>query len=192
MRLFSGSNFSSLGREHAPYEKKQNGTAKTHVSLNKLALAAAVQLSRQRADLDDDILDDMMEAWLAACRKKGLRLTRKPSDYREELRGSIEGAMRKDWFHSLADKWTRWTRDPAFPKEPTEQVLFAIRKHCEAEGTEDFFIGCRDAGLVAGTDHMTAWRILGRLTKAGLIQFVRKYKGRKANDYRLVEQTATP
>ncbi len=192
-RALSETIFSFLGRDYVPYLINPNGEGFTHESLRALGLRVAVELSRQHGDLDDDILNEVIRAWWGGCHKKRLLLTGKLADYREELRASIEGAMRKEWFHDLVTKWTRWTHYPAFPNDPEDRVIFAIRKHCEAEGTADFFIGCRDAGLVAGTDHVTGWRILRRLTKAGLIQLVRKFKGRKANDYILAsEEPARP
>ena len=53
---------------------------------------------------------------------------------------------------------------------PDEKILFAIRRHCHDTGSNDFFLGARDAGLVAGVSYITAWRMLNKLCRDGCIR----------------------
>jgi hypothetical protein len=70
-------------------------------------------------------------------------------------------------------------------------ILFAIRQHCAESKSREFFIGSRDAGLVAGTSYITAWRKLKKLCADGHLEKVGKRLPRDAQTYRLQESVAT-
>ena len=69
---------------------------------------------------------------------------------------------------------------------PPEKILFAIRQHCAESKSNDFFIGARDAGLVAGVSYRTAARVIRKLCDDGQIEKTGERRQlRHAQDYRL-------
>ncbi len=95
-----------------------------------------------------------------------------PDEYRARIVASVEGRERKPWFKSAAEKWLRWTRHKDFPRDgmPHEKILFAVRQHCAESKSREFFIGARDAGLVAGVSKDTAARMLRKLCEDGQLE----------------------
>ena len=105
---------------------------------------------------------------------------------------SVRGAERKPWFKLAADKWLRWTRHKDFPHKgkPHEKILFAIRQHCDDASSDEFFLGARDAGLVAGISFKTAARALSKLVDDEQLKKVDiKRPARHAQTYRLIHKS---
>jgi hypothetical protein len=157
------------GRHLASASPRENGTAKTHRSLLDLGKALALHSERIKTPLTARLVDAAFEAWIGEHARQGVLLRCQQDDYRRELRDSVDGCRRKPWFKSAAEKWLRWTRHKEFPRDglPHEKILFAIRQHCAEAKSDEFFLGVRDAGLVAGTSFMTAARSLCKLVKDG-------------------------
>jgi hypothetical protein len=169
---------------------KPDGTVFTHLKLLELGKAMALHAKRTNHTLTRRDYDEAVRAWLSEHERKGLRLRGDFAEYRDELQTSVEGARRKRWFKACAEKWTRWTRNPDFPENPKERLLFAIRKHCEESGSSDFFIGGRDAGLLCGMSFRTGARFLGQLVENGKLQLLTapaERLPRHAYEYRLVD-----
>lgn len=157
------------GRHLASTSPRENGTAKTHHSLLDLGKALALHSERIKTPLTARLVDAAFEAWLGEHARQGVLLRCQQDDYRRELRDSVDGCRHKPWFKSAAEKWLRWTRHKEFPRDglPQEKILFAIRQHCAEAKSDEFFLGVRDAGLVAGTSFMTAARSLCKLVASG-------------------------
>ena len=127
----------------------------------------------------------------AADTPEGVRLRCEPDEYRRELVASVRGAERKPWFKSAAEKWIRWTRHKEFSHAalPHEKILFAVRRHCAEAKSREFFIGARDAGLVAGVSYITAWRMLKKLCADGHLEKIgERRQPRHAQTYRLIDR----
>ena len=179
-----------FGQHYASIAPVSGDTVKTHKNILDLGLAIALHADRIQEPVTARLIDSAFESWWREHQKQGVRLRCSPDEYRRELRQSIEGAQRKCWFKSAAEKWIRWTRHPDFPKRPDERLLFAIRKHCEDAGTRDFFIGARDAGLVCGASYRTGARILNRLVRNGRLKLLTVPDKRlpfHSFDYRLID-----
>jgi hypothetical protein len=179
-----------MGRFHVCNSVKADGTVLTHGNLLKLGMAMALHAERINYVLKHGDYDDAARAWFVEHQRKGLRLRGDFDEYRSELRRSVEGARSKRWFKASVEKWTRWTRHPDFPKHPAERLLFAIRKHCEEAGKQEFFIGARDAGLVCGASYRTGARLLHRLVKNGRLKLLTVPDKRlpfHSYDYRLID-----
>jgi hypothetical protein len=161
---------------------------KTHISLRDLGKAVALHATRIREPLTPRIIESAFESWLAEHRRNGLTLRCSPDDYRAEFVASVKGCERKPWFKSAAEKWIRWTRHVEFPHAglPHEKILFAVRRHCAENGSPEFFIGVRDAGLVAGASKETAGRLLRKLCADGQLEKTgERRQPRHAQTYRL-------
>jgi len=181
------------GRHLANTAPVSGEMAKTHGSLLDLGKSLALHAERIKTPLTARLVDAAFDAWLGEHARQGVRLRCPADDYRRELLVSVRGAERKPWFKSAAEKWTRWTRHKEFPRDglPQEMILFAIRQHCAESKSREFFIGSRDAGLVAGTSYITAWRKLKKLCADGHLEKVGKRLPRDAQTYRLQESVAT-
>jgi VirE N-terminal domain len=182
--------WSWYGRHYASIAPTAGDTVKTHKNLLGLGKALALHAERIKEKLTPRLIDSAFESWWNEHEKQGVRLRGLRDEYRRELQTSIEGAQRKPWFKTAAEKWTRWTRHQDFPdsgKSP-EKIMFAIRQHCAEAKSREFFIGGRDAGLVAGVSHSTAARTLLKLCEDCQIK---KTKGRDlsyhAQEYRLLK-----
>jgi hypothetical protein len=177
------------GRNLANPMRCENGMAKTHGSLLELGKRLALHAERIKSPLTVRQIDSAFSAWLTEYNKQGATLRWQPDTYRRELRDSIAGARRKKWFTTAAEKWQRWTRHADFPHSglPGERVLFAIRCHCADAKTQEFFIGVRDAALVAGVSKETAGRLLRKLCKDGSLEKTGTRRNpRHAQTYRLI------
>lgn len=176
------------GRHLANTAARENGTAKTHGSLLDLGKSLALHAERIKTPLTARLIDAAFESWLGEHARQGIRLRCSPDEYRRELLVSVRGAECKPWFKSAAEKWLRWTRHKEFPRDglPHERILFAVRQHCTESKSQDFFIGSRDAGLVAGVSYITASRMLKRLCADGhLEKRGERRQPRHAQTYRL-------
>jgi hypothetical protein len=179
-----------LGRHIASTAPVSGNAVKTHCSLLDLGKAVALHASRIREPLTPRIIDSAFESWLDEHRRQGLTLRCSPDDYRAEFVASVKGCERKAWFKSAAEKWIRWTRHGEFPRAglPHKKILFAVRQHCAESGSQDFFIGVRDAALVAGTSKETAGRLLRKLCADGQLEKIgERLQLRHAQTYRLIE-----
>lgn len=163
-----------FGRLHANAAPCQDGTAKTHWDLVDLGKAVALHAHRIKEPMTDQIIDATFDAWLDEHARNGVRLRCSPEEYRAEFVASVKGCERKPWFKSAAEKWTRWKLHRDFPNEgmPREKILFAIRQHCAESKTHEFFIGVRDAALVADVGYVTGWRMLCKLCASGQLEKV--------------------
>jgi len=176
------------GRHLANTSPCKDGTAKTHGSLLDLGKSLALHAERIREPLTHREIDAAFSAWLSEHARLGICLRCEPDEYRRELRVSIRGAERKPWFKSAADFWLRWTRHRDFPRNglPVDRILFAIRQHCADAKSTEFFLGVRDAALVAGVGYVTGWRILCKLVASGhLKRLDAKRLPREAQEFRL-------
>jgi hypothetical protein len=177
-----------LGRHIASTAPVSGNAVKTHGSLLDLGKAVALHASRIREPLTPRVIASAFESWLDEHRRQGLTLRCSPDDYRAEFVASVKGCERKPWFKAAADKWQRWTRHGEFPRAglPHEKILFAVRRHCAESKSQDFFIGVRDAALVAGTSKETAGRLLRKLCADGQLEKTgERRQPRHAQTYRL-------
>jgi hypothetical protein len=113
-----------------------------------------------------------------------------PDDYRSEFVKSVKGCSSKPWFKSAAEKWLRWTRHGDFPHTASAniRILFCAQRHCAESGSREFFIGVRDAALVAGVSKETAGRLLRKLCVNGQLEKVGERRHRRhAQTYRLID-----
>jgi len=182
------------GRHLASASPHENGTAKTHHSLLDLGKALALHSERIKTPLTTRLVDAAFEAWIGEHARQGVLLRCHQDVYRRELRDSIDGCRRKPWFKSAAEKWLRWTRHKDFPHDglPQEKIMFAIRQHCSEANSVEFFLGVRDAGLVAGSSFMTAARALGKLVSSGNLKKLDvKRPIRHAQTFKLLKPRAT-
>jgi hypothetical protein len=180
--------WSWLGRHYANTAPVSGDTAKTHKNILGLGLAIALHAERIKEKLTARHIDSAVSAWWHEHEKQGIRLRGSLDEYRRELRQSIEGAQRKAWFKSAAEKWTRWTRCKDFPHGglPPKKILFAIRQHCAEARSCDFFLGARDAGIVAGVSFRTAARAIRTLCADGHLEKTGERRHlRDAQTYRL-------
>lgn len=178
-----------FGRHYANVAPVLGDTVKTHKNILDLGLAIALHAERIQEPLTKRLIDSVFESWLHEHQRKSVRLRCSPEEYRRELRVSIEGARRKSWFKSAAEKWVRWTRHKDFPHtgKPTEKILFAVRLHCAEARTDEFFLGVRDAGLVAGRSFRTAARAIRELCADGKLEKSSKRRQpHHAQTYRLI------
>ncbi|HEX3856687.1 MAG TPA: hypothetical protein VHY30_05255 [Verrucomicrobiae bacterium] len=151
-------------------------------------MAIALHADRIQEPVTARLMDSAFESWMREHQKRGVRLRCAPDEYRRELRDSIEGARRKSWFKSAAEKWIRWTRHKDFPHAAMtpDKIMFAIHQHCAESKSNDFFIGARDAGLLAGVSYRTAARVIRKLCDDGQIEKIGERRQiRLAQDYRL-------
>ena len=177
-----------FGQHHANIAPVSGDTVKTHKNILNLGLAIALHAERIKEKLTARQIDLAFESWWREHHKQGVRLRCSPDEYRRELRQSIEGAQRKCWFKSAAEKWLRWTRNKDFPHDamPPEKILFAIRQHCADAGSDEFFLGARDAGLVAGVSYRTAARVIHKLCADSHLEKIGdRRQPRHAQTYRL-------
>jgi hypothetical protein len=176
------------GRHYANTAPVSGETVKTHGNLLDLGKAIAIHAHKIKTPMTTRIIDVTFESWLRELQRQGVTLRCAPDDYRAEFETSVKGCERKSWFKTAAEKWTRWTRHTDFPHcgKPHKKILFAIRQHCAESKSQDFFIGARDAGLVAGASYVTAWRMLKKLCADGdLEKLGERRQLRHAQTYRL-------
>ena len=160
------------GRNYAQLVPVSGDTAKTHRNLLDLGKVIALHSERIKERLAPREIDLAFQAWWSELNRQNVPVRGLLDEYRRELKTSIEGAQRKPWFKSAAEKWIRWTRHNDFPNsgKPDEKILFAVRQHCAEARSNDFFIGARDAGLVAGVSYCTAARVINKLCKFGHLE----------------------
>jgi BT4734-like, N-terminal domain len=161
-----------FGRHHASTTPCQDGTVKTHRNLLDMGKAVALHAHRIKTPLTPKIIEVTFDAWLAEHTRNNVRLRCSPDEYRAEFVTSVKGCERKPWFNAAAEKWLRWTRHGEFPRDamPHERILFAIRQHCAESKSREFFIGVRDAALIAGVGYVTGWRMLRKLVASGCLK----------------------
>jgi len=161
-----------FGRYHANATPRDGEAVKTHRCLLDLGKSIALHAYRIKERISPQIIESAFSAWTAEHARQGVRLRCSPDEYRRELTASVEGCERKPWFTSAAEKWLRWTRHPDFPGhgEPSERILFAIRQHCTETGSPEFFLGSRDAGLVAGVHFTRAAAAIRKLIADGVLE----------------------
>jgi hypothetical protein len=179
-----------FGRHYANIAPVSGDTVKTHKNILDLGLAIALHADRIQEPVTARLIDSAFESWLREHQKQGVRLRCSPDEYRRELRDSVDGARRKSWFKSAAEKWIRWTRHTDFPLAagPPEKILFAIRQHCAESKDNNFYIGARDAGLVAGVSYRTAARAIRKLCADGQLEKTgERQQLRHAQTYRLID-----
>ena len=155
-----------------------------------LGKSLALHAERIKTPLTNRLIDSAFDSWLREHARQGVRLRCEPDEYRRELVASVRGAERKPWFKAAAEKWIRWTRHKEFPHAalPHEKILFAVRQHCVESKSREFFIGSRDAGLVAGASYITAWRMLNKLCADGhLTKLGERRQPRHAQTFRLID-----
>jgi len=176
------------GRHYASIMPLAGDTVKTHKNLLGLGKSIALHAERINEKLTARHIESAISAWWHEHEKQGVRLRGSLDEYRRELKMSIEGAQRKPWFKSAAEKWMRWTRHKDFPDggKSQEKILFAVRQHCTEANKKDFFIGARDAGLVASVSYPTAARVIRKHCDAGQLEKTGERRQlRHAQDYRL-------
>ena len=176
------------GRHFANTSPCQDGAVKTHHNLLDLGKAVALHAHRIKEPVTARIIDSVLDAWLGEHRRQGITLRCSPADYRAEFITSVKGCEQKSWFKSAAEKWLRWTRHKDFPPggQPHEKILFAVHCHCAEAGSDEFFIGARDAGLVAGVSFRTAARAIRKLCDDGQLEKTGERRQiRHAQTYRL-------
>jgi VirE N-terminal domain len=181
------------GRHYANILPVSGDTGKTHQSLLQMGMAVALHGERIREPVTSRVIDSVFDSWWKEHQKQGNQLRCQPEEYREELRQSIEGAKKKSWFKSAAEKWIRWKNHKDFPSSGSaeDKILFAVRQHCAEHNTAEFFIGARDAGLVAGVSFCTAARALRKLCGDGRLEKVgERTMPRHAQNYLLKNQDA--
>ena len=179
-----------FGQHYANTAPVSGDTVKTHKNILDLGLAVAFHAERIKEKLTARQIDLAFESWWREHQKQGVMLRLSADEYRSELRQSIEGAQRKCWFKSAAEKWIRWTRHKDFPHSglPHEKILFAVRQHCADAGSNEFFLGARDAGLVAGVSFRTAARAIRKLCDDGQLEKNgERRQPRHAQTYRLID-----
>ena len=180
-----------LGRHFASTAPVSGNAVKTHGSLLDLGKAVALHASRIQEPLTPRLIASAFESWLDEHRRQGLTLRCSPDDYRAEFVASVKGCDQKPWFKSAAEKWIRWTRHGEFPRAglPQEKILFGVRRHCAESGSQEFFIGVRDAALVAGTSKETAGRLLRKLCVDGHLEKTgERRQPRHAQTFRLIDR----
>lgn len=145
---------------------------KTHYNLVNLGKAIALHAHRIKKPITPQIIEYAIDAWFSEIARNGGRLRCSREEYRAELDVSVRGCDRKPWFKAAAEKWLRWTKHRDFPHEglPHEKILFAIRQHCAEASRDEFYLGARDAGLVAGVSYITGWRMLCKLCASGYLK----------------------
>lgn len=183
--------WSWFGRHYANITPVSGDTVKTHKSILALGMALSLHAERIKEPVSAPLIESAITAWWYEYEKQGVRPRGTLDEYRRELRQSIEGARRKRWFKSATEKWLRWTRHKEFPYKalPHGKILFAIRQHCAETGSDDFFIGARDAGLVAGVSFRTAARAIRKLCNDGHLEKIGKLRQpRHAQTYRLIDR----
>lgn len=177
-----------LAREFLPFRRKPDGTFFTHGTLLRLGLRLALRATRESQWLTEDQVAQASEAWFQELKRRGMRISRTETEYHAELVASFESAWRTNGFRHAADFWTRWTRDPEFPCEPKKRICYAVRRHCEATGHEEFFLSCRDAAAIAGVGHVRAAQLLRELCANGFVRRVDKRRlARQAITYHLLK-----
>ena len=177
-----------FGRHYANTSPCQDGAVKTHRSLLELGKAVALHAHRIKEPLTPRIIGAAFQAWIDEHRRQGVTLRLSPEEYRDEFVVSVKGCTGKPWFRRAADVWLRWTRHKDFPSYawPQEKILFAIRQHCAESNSDDFFLGARDAALVAGVGFKTASRMLRKLCADGHLEKIgERRQPRHAQTYRL-------
>jgi hypothetical protein len=178
-----------FGQHHANTAPVSGDTVKTHKNILDLGLAVALHAERIKEKLTARQIDSAFESWWREHQRQGVKLRLSADEYRRELRDSIEGARRKYWFKHAAEKWLRWTRHKDFPSAalPHEKILFAVRQHCADARSNDFFLGVRDGGLVAGVSFRTAARAIRKLCGDGYLEKINvKRLPRHAQTFRLI------
>ena len=176
------------GRTSVIIGKRPDGTTGTHKSLLNLGKSVALHAERTKQPLTNRHIDEAFAAWHSEHVRRGVPLRCAQEEYRRELLVSVRGAERKPWFKAAADKWLRWTRHAAFPSAglPREQLLFAIRQHCAESGSQEFFLGARDAAMITGGHFNTGARLLRKLVADGSLEKIGERRHpRHAQTYRL-------
>ncbi len=176
------------GRNSVIIGKRPDGTTGTHKGLLDLGKSLAFHAERIKEPLTSRHIDAAFDAWRAEHVRRGVAFRCEPEEYRSELSVSVRGAQRRPWFKAAAEKWLRWTRHHAFPSGglPREKLLFAIRQHCDEARHAVFFLGARDAALVAGVSFKTGARMLCKLVADDLLEKIGERRHpRHAQTYRL-------
>lgn len=177
------------GRHYANITPTSGDRVKTHTNLLDLGKAIALHADRIKEPLTARLIDSAFNSWWHEHERLGIHLRGSPDEYRRELQTSIEGARRKPWFKKASEIWIRWTRHKDFPNDASPQVkiLFAIRQHCAEAKSNKFFIGARDAAIVAGGSPATAARAIRKLCNGGQLEKDGERRCcRHAQDYRLL------
>jgi hypothetical protein len=112
-----------FGQHFANIAPVSGETVKTHGNILALGKAIALHAERIKAPVTARLIDSAFDSWWREHNRQGVRLRCSPNEYRRELRDSIEGARRKSWFKSAAEKWLRWTRHTNFPHSGFERVF---------------------------------------------------------------------
>jgi hypothetical protein len=176
------------GRNSVIIGKRPDGTTGTHKGLLDLGKSVALHAERIKEPLTNQQIDAAFDAWFSEHVRQGVPLRGTAEEYRRELVISVRGAQRKPWFKAAAEKWIRWTRHADFPHAalPREKIIFAIRKHCDEAQQTEFFLGARDAALVAGVCFKTGAKLLCKLVANGVLEKVgERQHPRHAQTYRL-------
>lgn len=128
-----------------------------------------------------------LRAWLREHQRLRHRLRGNAGEYQAELAANAISARRTPWFNRVADKWLRSTREADFPSAgtPEDRLIFGIECHCREAGKAEFFLGCRDAAVLATINYRTAARVLARLVDRGVLEpLTTQRKARHACEYR--------
>ena len=182
--------WSWFGRNHASAIPRVNGIGKTHFNLLDLGKAIAIHAHKVNSPLTPAIIDIAFDAWRNELVRNDVQLRCAPENYKTELITSVQGCVVKPWFKAAVEKWQRWARHKEFPIDglPDEKILFAIRKHCWESKNREFYLGVRDAGLIAGVGYVTAWRMLRKLVTLGyLVKIGKPLHARHSQTYRLLK-----
>jgi len=152
-------NFGHVGAFHlgtccGPHRFKPDGTHYTHQSLFQLGKRIAMLVCKQALSKADTsrLINEAFAGWIAEARRSKHPLRGEDSEYRQELGKIVRSSVKRKGIARAVATWTQWTRHAEFPSDgdPEKRLLFAIRNHCEARRTKVFFIGCRDAAVIAG------------------------------------------
>jgi hypothetical protein len=176
-----------LGESRAPHDVREDGMLATHLSLRDLARDLVVRYRRHDLALTQADVQHAFQGWLDTGKRHG-RLRHKAQDYLGELTKAVCCVKRWNRLPYLVSFWPRWTEEPDFPATGTaeERLEYAIRRHCETQGTTRFYLSARDAATITGTNASNANQALHRLLNAKVLTKVGKRRqARHAQTYRL-------
>ena len=177
-----------LGESRAPRDVRGDGTLATHLSLRDLARDLVVRFRRHDLALSGPDIERALRGWFDTGRQHG-RFRHSAQDYLGELVKSVRCVERWNRLPDLVWFWLRWTKEPDFPATGSskDRLVYAIRRHCETEGTTRFFISARDAATITGTNASNGNLALHRLLNARVITKVgKRLHARHAQGYRLI------
>jgi hypothetical protein len=181
-----------LGESRAPHDVREDGTLATHFSLRDLARDLVVRYRRHDLAPTQADIERALQGWLDTGRRRG-RLRHSAQDYLGELTKAVCCVKRWGGLPHVVSFWRKWTEEQNFPATGTseERLEYAIRRHCETQGTTRFYLSARDAATITGTNFSNANQALHRLVNASVLSKVgKRLHARHAQNYRLIAKDA--